>query len=170
MTLKHPTWSMPAGEGELIMMPCPGTKDVDLESTVSQLKAQGVTAILSMMAEEEMERLDAAHLPDVCKQNHIQWYNLETGDHKTPDSEALAKWEQYKGKLVEVIRQGGKIAVHCKGGTGRTGVGTAMILLELGWTADQAIADVKALKPGAFAHELTVAFIKDRAETLKESA
>ena len=171
MTVKHPTWSMPIGDNgaELIMMPCPGTKEVDLESTVSQLKEQGVTAILSVMADEEMTKLNAENLPDVCKQNDIQWFNLETGDHKVPDGEALSKWGQYKDKLVEVVNQNGKVAIHCKGGTGRTGVGTAMILLELGWAGDQAVADVQALKPGAFGHELTVEFIKKRAETLKES-
>jgi len=43
-------------------------------------------------------------------------------------------------------------------------VGIAMLLLELGWGCDQAVTDVQALKPGAFKHELTAKFIKDRAE------
>ncbi len=169
MTLEHPTWSMPIGNNgaEIIMMPCPGTKEVDLESTISQLKEQGVTAILSMMVDEEMKNLNAEDLPELCKQNHIQWFNMATDDHKVPDEESLSKWDQYKDNLLEVINQGGKVAVHCKGGTGRTGVGVAMLLLELGRKGDQAIADVQALKPGAFKSELTADFIKKRAETIK---
>ena len=172
MTEKHPTWSMPIGDkgAELIMMPCPGTKEPDLQSTIQQLKEQDVAAILSVMGDEEMARLNAQALPEVCKQNNIQWFNLETGDHKVPDDKALSKWEQYKNKLVDVINNDGKVAVHCKGGSGRTGVGTAMLLLELGWSAEQAVADVQALKPTAFGHELTVAFIKNRAENLKQGA
>jgi protein-tyrosine phosphatase len=168
MTVEHPTWSMPVrdnGAG-IIMMPCPGTQEINLESTITQLKGQGVTAILSMMADEEMKNLNAENLPEVCKQNGIQWFNLETDDHKVPGEKALLEWSQYNDKLVGVINQGNTVAVHCKGGTGRTGVGVAMLLLELGRSGDQAIADVQALKPGAFKSELTVKFIKDRAENL----
>jgi protein-tyrosine phosphatase len=168
MTVEHPTWSMPVkdnGAG-IIMMPCPGTKDINLESTISQLKGQGVTAILSMMADEEMKNLNAENLSEVCQQNDIQWFNMETDDHKVPGEKSLSKWNDYKDKLVDVINQGNTVAVHCKGGTGRTGVGVAMLLLELGRSGDQAIADVQALKPGAFKSELTVKFIKDRAENL----
>ena len=45
-----------------------------------------------------------------------------------------------------------------------------MLLLELGRDAEQAIADVKALKPGAFNSELTIAFIKNQAETLNDKS
>lgn len=168
MTAEHPTWSMPVRDNgaEIIMMPCPGTQETNLESTVSQLKGQGVTAILSMMADEEMNKLNAENLPDICKQNSIHWFNMETDDHKVPGEEALSKWNQYKDKLVGAINQGNTVAVHCKGGAGRTGVGVAMLLLELGWNGDQAITDVQALKPGAFKSELTIKFIKDRAENL----
>lgn len=172
MTVEHPTWSMPIGDNGagIMMMPCPGTKEADLDSTVSQLKKQGVSAILSMMTDEEMKNLHAENLPEVCKQNNIQWFNMETDDHKVPDEDSLSKWDQYKGKLLEVINQGAKVAVHCKGGTGRTGVGVAMLLLELGRDGDQAIADVKALKSGAFNSELTVEFIKNQAEILKDKS
>ncbi len=168
MTVEHPTWAMPVrdnGAG-IIMMPCPGTQEINLESTITQLKGQGVTAILSMMADEEMKNLNAENLPEVCQQNDIQWFNMETDDHKVPGEKALSNWSEYKDKLVDVINQGSTVAVHCKGGTGRTGVGVAMLLLELGWKGDQAIADVQTLKPGAFKQEVTADFIKDRAENL----
>ncbi len=169
MTTEHPTWSMPIGDNGagVIMMPCPGTKDVDLDSTISQIKEQGVTAILSMMTNEEMKNLHAESLPEVCQQNNIQWFITETADKNVPDEDSLSKWDQYKGNLVEVINQGGKVAVHCKGGTGRTGIGVAMLLLELGRDGEQAVADVKALKPGAFSNESMVKFINNQAEALK---
>lgn len=168
MTVEHPVWSMSVKDNgaEIIMMPCPGTKEIDLESTITQLKGQGVTAILSMMVDEEMKNLNAESLPEVCQLNDMQWFNMETDDNKVPGEKALSKWNEYKDKLVDAINQGNTVAVHCKGGTGRTGVGVAMLLLELGWKGDQAIADVQALKPGAFKSELAAQFIKDRAENL----
>ena len=172
MTVKHPTWLMPVtdnGAG-IIMMPCPGTKDANIENTISQLKGQGVTAILSMTTIEEMKGLNADSIPAVCQQNDIQWFNMETHDYQVPGEEALSKWDQFKGNLMDVISQGGTVAVHCKGGTGRTGVGVAMLLLELGRDGEQAVTDVKALKPGAFNIALMVEFIKNQAVSLQQGA
>lgn len=168
MTTKHPTWLMPIGDkgAGLIMMPCPGTQETSLKETVAQLKEQGVTAILSMMTHQEMKDLGADSLSSECQKNNISWFDMETDDHKVPGADALLKWEKDKDNLISTITQGGTVAIHCKGGTGRTGVGAAMLLLELGWDADNAIADIQTLKPKAFSHELTVAFIKNRAKSL----
>lgn len=163
---------MPIGNNgaAVIMMPCPGTKEVNIESTIAQLKEQGVNAILSMMVAEEMKKLHAENLPEMCKQNNIQWFNMATDDHKIPGEDSLSQWQQDKTNLVEVINQGGKVAVHCKGGVGRTGIGVAMLLLELGRNAEQAVAEVKALRPGAFESTQTVEFIKKQSETLKHKS
>ncbi len=149
------------------MTPCPGTKGVDVETTISQLKEQGVTAMLCMISQDEMKSLGAESIPDTCQQNNIQWFDLETEDFQVPAEETLAKWPEFKGSLLGAINQGDKVAIHCKGGTGRTGIGAAMLLLELGRGWDQAVADVKALKPGAFSTESMVEFIRNQAENLQ---
>jgi len=171
MTVEHPCWPLPIGENgaALIMMPCPGTKEVDLDSTITQLKEQGVDAILSVMPAEEMTRLEVESLPENCQQQDIHWFNLAVGNHQVPDDEAISDWQQYKGQITQLIDQGGKVAVHCKGGTGRTGLGAAMVLLELGWTPEQAILDVKSIKPKAFSHESYVEFIENMKTDAKAS-
>ena len=48
-----------------------------------------------------------------------------------------------------LLRQGEKVAIHCKGGSGRTGLVAAQILLELGLDKIEAKQRVQALRPYA---------------------
>jgi len=48
-----------------------------------------------------------------------------------------------------LLDAGKRIAVHCKGGSGRTGLMAAQILVERGYTKEDALAAVKALRPKA---------------------
>jgi protein-tyrosine phosphatase len=41
------------------------------------------------------------------------------------------------------------VAVHCKGGTGRTGTVISLILLELGWSVSRVKQEIQVLKPKA---------------------
>lgn len=172
MTAEHPTWTLPIGDNgaALLMMPCPGTQDVTLDDTLSQLKQQGVSAILSVLSDDEMKTLNVEGLSDLCIKNDIQWFNLKVANGHVPSSEDMSVWQLYKDQIVEIINQGGKVAAHCKGGTGRTGLGVAMVLLELGWTPAKAIADVQSLKPKAFGHESAVEFIETMAATIEARA
>jgi protein-tyrosine phosphatase len=42
--------------------------------------------------------------------------------------------------------------VHCKGGSGRTGLVIGLILVSLGWPKDKVINAVQALRPKALVH------------------
>lgn len=165
MTGKHPFWplSLDENNAEIFLMPCPGTKEPNLDNTITQLKEQGVKAILSVLSADEMKLLDVESMPDVCQQQDISWFNLPVGNHQLPDDAAMSDWQQYKSSITSVLDQGGKVAVHCKGGTTRTGMGAAMVLLELGWAPERAIAEVQSIKPRAFSHESNVSFIENMA-------
>jgi protein-tyrosine phosphatase len=50
------------------------------------------------------------------------------------------------------------------GGSGRTGLFAAHLLLEKGWSLDEIISRVQALRPGAFTKQVQVDYIKAVAE------
>jgi hypothetical protein len=52
----HPSDLLPlaAPAGGLILTPCPGTKELDTETALKQLKAAGASAVITLMQEAEM--------------------------------------------------------------------------------------------------------------------
>ncbi|MBT2979551.1 dual specificity protein phosphatase family protein, partial [Vibrio anguillarum] len=62
--------------------------------------------------------------------------------------------------LHQALAKGDKIAMHCMGGSGRTGLLAAHLLLEKGWELQNIITHVQSLRPGAFTKDVQVEYIK----------
>jgi protein-tyrosine phosphatase len=52
-------------------------------------------------------------------------------------------------ELRRILREGGRIVLHCRGGLGRTGLVAARLLIEFGMAPQEAIRRVRAARPGA---------------------
>jgi atypical dual specificity phosphatase len=71
-------------------------------------------------------------------------------------------------RLAEpAIQNNQGIALHCRGGLGRTGTGMAAILIWFGETADEAIAKVRAAKPHAIQSLAQMRFLHDFADRIR---
>lgn len=42
--MSHPTWQLDLDSGALVLTPCPGTKGVDLQTSLQQLKRAGCSS------------------------------------------------------------------------------------------------------------------------------
>lgn len=157
----HPTWELEILEGKsaLVLMPCPGTKGVELTSSLEQLKDQGVEAVVTALSVAEMEKAGVADLPKITQQLGMQWFNLPIEDDCAPDAPFVALWKTASPELHKIIQSGGKLAMHCMGGSGRTGILAAHLLLELDWDLDNIKSEVKALRPGAFTKQPQIDYI-----------
>ena len=157
----HPAWELQIldGHSALVLTPCPGTKQVDLITSLKQLKAQGVQAIVTALSFDEMAEAGVAQLPEQTKQLGMHWFHLPIEDDCAPDEIFASQWEQVSPELHKVINQGGKLVLHCMGGSGRTGILAAHLLLELGWDLETIKSEVKALRPGAFTKSLQIEYI-----------
>ncbi len=140
--------------GALIFTPCPGTKGVDLRTSVAQLGQAGAKAVITLMPDDEMVRNEVSGLPGVCSEMGLHWFHFPVEDGALPGKEFQQAWERDKEKVFGILNQQGTVAVHCKGGSGRTGLMAVIILLELGMRYEQAEALVKSLRPNAL--KLTV--------------
>lgn len=109
-----------------------------LESDLAWLREQDIGAVLSLtetpLEQEALSRhgLDALHLP-------------------VPDLTSPLP-EQFQCALDFIDRQrsmGRAVAVHCLMGQGRTGAVLAAYLIRSGMDADQAIAELRRICPGA---------------------
>jgi protein-tyrosine phosphatase len=160
--MTHPTWELEIVEGysALILTPCPGTKKADLSSSVKQLKTQGVQAVLSAIELAEMDKKGVSALPLQIQKQGMAWFHLPIEDDSIPDQAFAEKWQQVSPELHKIIKRGGKLALHCMGGSGRTGLLAAHILLELGWNLDRVKSEVKALRPNAFTKACQIEYIE----------
>jgi len=147
---QHPfeTLNLPNG-AKLIFTPCPGTKSINLIDSIVQFKQQGVSMLITLMFDREMTENKVTNLPQLCEAHQIKWLQLPIVDDEAPQNEFEHQWKKHKPTILEEINNKGVVAVHCKGGTGRTGTVISLLLLQLDWTVDKIKQEVQTLKPKA---------------------
>ncbi|MDC5703262.1 cyclin-dependent kinase inhibitor 3 family protein [Vibrio europaeus] len=159
MTMTHPTWQLDVENGALVLTPCPGTKGVELEASLTQLKEQGVEAIVTALDDAELASKGVSELGAKAQQLSMQWFQIEIEDDCAPGAEFAAKWQAASPELHKIVDNGGKVAMHCMGGSGRTGLFAAHLLLEKQWKLEDIVREVQALRPGAFTKPVQVEYI-----------
>ncbi len=165
LTLDHPTWQLDVAKGALILTPCPGTKDASLYESLEQLKAQGVEAIVTALDYKELAEKNVSQLGSLTQELGMQWFQIEIEDDCAPDASFASKWQAASPSLQAIVEQGGKVAMHCMGGSGRTGLLAAHLLLERDWPLAEIVSQVQALRPGAFTKPVQVSYIEQIAQS-----
>lgn len=159
--MNHPFDILQLDNGAAFLFtPCPGTTQVELKPSLEQLAAAGATAVLTLMESDEMERNHVTDLPNFCTALNLQWFHLPIEDDHAPEEEFAAAWEAAGQKIHALVDDGETIAIHCKGGSGRTGLVAAQILLERGMPLDTVIEKIRALRPNSLQVPAHQAYIK----------
>ena len=158
----HPSDLLPLNDqgAGLILTPCPGSKGVEAPTALDQLKAAGADALITLMPEPEMAHNAVEDIAELCAARALQWFHLPIEDDHAPGMDFALAWQAQRLAVHRLLDAGQRIAIHCKGGSGRTGLLAVQILLERGWPKDEAITAVKALRPNALslvAHQAYVA-------------
>lgn len=149
-TKVHPTWELAVDSSALVLMPCPGTKELGLTESIQQLKENGVKAIVTAITREEMHEKHVEELGAIAQANGISWIHLPIEDDAVPDEMFTEHWPTVSPQLRSLLKKGDKVALHCMGGSGRTGLLAAHLLLDMNWELETIISQVQALRPGAF--------------------
>nr|WP_324257225.1 cyclin-dependent kinase inhibitor 3 family protein [Cellvibrio fontiphilus] len=159
--MNHPFDILPLDNGAaFIFTPCPGTKQVELKTSLEQLAAAGATAVLTLMENEEMERNKVTDLPHLCAELNLQWFHLPIEDDHAPEQEFAVAWQVASKKIHALLDSGKTIAIHCKGGSGRTGLVAAQILIERGMPLDTVTEQIRALRPNSLQVPAQQTYIK----------
>ncbi|WP_421216611.1 tyrosine-protein phosphatase [Aeromonas jandaei] len=168
----HPFWSLelPRVDGQLLLTPCPGTQQVPLTLALDQLRLAGAHAVITLMTNAELTRFDLAHLGVQVEREGMRWFHLPIEDDQAPDSRFEQSWLQLLPRLTEMLRDGKHLVIHCKGGSGRTGLLAALLLISLGRPLDEAMATVKAHRPKAFTLDTHRHWLQQQAERLENNA
>ena len=161
--------SLPIGNGLLGLTLCPGKKgdsvfggawDRDLGVDLDAIKAWGAKAVLSLIEDHEFDMLSVSGLGNAVKARGMEWHHFPIRDVDVPTPEAMERWRHLSSILHRALENGDRILVHCRGGLGRAGTVAALLLIERGCSATNAMASIRAARPGAIETRVQERFVE----------
>ncbi len=97
-----------------------------LEDDLQAWKRQGISHVVSLLEEEENERLELTEEETLSRRLGLQFVNLPIPDRGTPkDAETFAT---VVNDLHDTLLTGGRVIIHCRQGIGRSGLLAAAVL------------------------------------------
>lgn len=144
--LRSATWMLP---DRLLATALPANHEIP------RLAELGITTIIAL--------LEYPPAPDVALRHGVTWSHLPYADMTPPSDELIT---EFIALLNHAFAHERKVAVHCLAGLGRTGTLISCYLVDEGMTPTQAIAYVRARRPGSVqtrAQELAVIRYAQRA-------
>jgi len=124
-------------ENKLSGMPFPGVFESEFDD-INFLKDKGITLLVSL----------TLNTPDIdyLKEMNIRLRHFPVKDFHAPSSEQLV---EFCLLTDEEIAGGGRVAVHCYAGKGRTGTFLSSYFVFKGSDPDEAIVTIRDLRPGS---------------------
>ena len=143
--------AVPETGGTIIITPCPGKRQRDLGLDLSQLKGMGAEAIVTMVQDRELDMLSVRDMAARCEERGLIWLHCPIPDFDGPGAAFERAWADGAGERARaILRRGGTVVSHCRGGIGRAGTVASRLLIELGAASpDEALRRVRTARPGA---------------------
>lgn len=142
-------YRLPVSGGELALSPMPG-RTRHYYTDWQHLLAWRPDLVLTMTTQAELERKGAGTLGADLTKEGIVWLHLPVTDFGVPkDSDWDLDWSSVRDQVLDVLRQKGRVLVHCFGGCGRSGMMVLRLMIASGETPDAALVRLRAMRPCA---------------------
>jgi ADP-ribosyl-[dinitrogen reductase] hydrolase len=126
-----------------------GYWDRDLNLDLDAIRDWGAAAVVTFLDAKEFTSLRVERLGEEVTRRNMAWFHLPIVDGSTPDEQFERQWESAGDELRSILRGGGDVLVHCRGGLGRAGTIATRLLIELGMEPAIAMERVRSKRPGA---------------------
>lgn len=110
-----------------------------LAEEIEGLSHAGINTLVSMLTTDETAELGLAEEERFCKERGIQFFNFPIEDRSLPDKNKIPAMLNV---LSEEVRAGKGVGFHCRAGIGRSSMMAALVLAQLGWTAEAAFVAI----------------------------
>lgn len=152
--------SLPVGGGTVGLCCCPGHRLTprfvrpaldSLEADLDTIAAYGASHLVTLMQAHELAYVgvDPGWLAGAAAARGLAWLHLPIRNLSPPGADWEAGWQGSGATLRRVLAEGGRFALHCYAGLGRTGTVAARLLMEHGASPVEAIAAVRSARPGS---------------------
>lgn len=132
--------------------------DRDLDEDLASLAADGVGTLVLLVEDHELERWGHPDIVNLAARRGVTVARRPFADGTAPASVAEMRAIL---DVIERARANADVAVACMGGVGRTGTVAACALVDSGWTAAEAIAEIRRVRhPTAVETPEQVAFVE----------
>jgi ADP-ribosylglycohydrolase len=158
------------GMGTIGLTFCPGKTDPyglagphhrDLGTDLRAIAHWGADHLVTLIESREFDHLGVGGLGEAAEMAGLDWSWLPIPDGGVPDDGFERRWRYVGLRLRQIIRRGGRVVVHCRGGLGRAGLVSARLLVELGWEPEAALQTVRRTRPGAVETSVQERYIRD---------
>ena len=147
------TLEIPGITGKLGLAACPGVRQSQAKNDretrrrakqdLRAITRWGADGVVTLMEDDELERLGLYDLPDMIESQGLWWKYLPIEDMYLPDDRFESRWEVEGDSLRNALQEGQNIIIHCYAGLGRTGMIAARLMVELGMSPRRAIYSVR---------------------------
>ena len=147
--------------GDVAITMCPGKyqpnaqsgfwdRDLDLDlQRISDYETNNgipVSTIITLIEEHEMVDLRVEKLGQKAVAMGFIWIHLPFEDGWRPHVGWLNDWNNSKSQLISSLESGENVMIHCKGGIGRAGTVSALLLHEIGYSIIEGIELVREIR------------------------
>ncbi len=117
----------------------------DLELDLLRLRhAHRVEHLVCLVTDRELRALHMGGYVDAVRRHGVTLHRLPIVDGRVPcDLDAL---RSVLSELADILRAGGTVVAHCRGGLGRAGTFGACLAMQLGASGSEALALVRAAR------------------------
>ena len=137
---------IPAGAGLIGITHQPGSGGGSLAADLARIDAWRPDSVVSLVEAPGDVRPGFAAAPG---RRSADRHHLPIVDMQVPDAAFERDWTYHGHVLRRRLQAGGRVLVHCRAGLGRSGMIAARLLVELGAAPEEAMAAVRAARPGA---------------------
>ena len=124
------------------------TKD-KIISNLKEIKYTGIKKIFMLSTDSDFTKNygEVNFLKGIYNKMGISIVRYPITDFSTPDKNDLVKVKKLVDNILVSVKKD-DIMIHCNAGLGRTGMIMACVYVRLGYTAGQAIYQVRKVRPG----------------------
>lgn len=160
------------GGGTIGMTHLPGRCGVDgagrhwrrnLTDDLAAIERWGAGTMATLVESREFAVYGVDHFSTSAHGRRFDWMHLPIADMQVPGAAFARGWDLGGDALMSRLAAGGKVLLHCAGGFGRTGMIAARILVARGVAPVDAIAAVRAARPGTIETAAQERFVLSRA-------